>query len=550
MIAVLGMAAACAQAAEVPEALAVVRQLAASGATQLALQRIEVLQPPPDAPSAQGTSPVGPWRDWERLRLQLLAGSGRHEALLSRAAGWRGNAADAELHQTAARAALALGRGTAARGHAAQALWAGGSAEPRLRELRLLVIRALVADRLGEDAWRSMLRFQQDYRPLDAAAAALFVDGLLDLGRAADAVQWLGQLDERGATRLRLRLHGGVVTPAEAAAQARAALNRSDDAAWWRVLGEAAERLPSPLTRIEVQEALLDRAGAGDAAALWTAYAAYARAAANGHQLLAGDEAGWLEFARRRLAAEPVLGRAYLALLSREAANESLRRLAQAALVDSLVESRLPRAALRLFAGWPGGPALLAEEARLALATLAENAGDHAAAFDYRRGLAAPAGTAPVPWSLRLIATALRAGRYEEAAEIARRLAGTAAVPAQVEAWIAVALQCADHGAFEASQLLAERALPLADAAQSRRLLAALAEGFARLNQPQFAADYFLRAAARAGDADAAAASRLQAGLQLARAGLREDARAQFEWVLKNARDPGQIVLARRELGF
>lgn len=540
MIAAAGMAAAFAQAAEAPDALGVVSELARSGAAQLALQRMDVLQPPPNTPS---------WREWERLRLQLLAGLGQHEAVLRRAAGWGGDAG-ADLHEAAARTALLLGRGAVARDQAARALWAAGITEPRLRELRLLVIRGLIADRLADEAYRSMLRFQQDYRPLDAVAAALFVDGLLDLGRAADAVQWLGQLDERGATRLRLRLHGGVVTPAEAVAQARAALNRSDDAAWWRVLGEAADRLPSALLRIEVQEALLDRPGAGDAAALWASYTTHARAAANGHQLLAGDEAGWLEFARRRLAAEPVLGRAYLALLSREAVNDGLRRAAQAALVSNLIESRLPRTVLRLFANWSGGPAALADDARLALATPAENAGDHAAAFDFRRGLAAPAGIAPAVWSLRLMATALRAGRYEEATVIARQLAGTAAVPAQAEEWMAVALQCADHGVFEASQLLAERVLPIADAVQTRKLLTALAEGFARLNQPQFAADYFLRVAARAADAETAAAARMQAGLNLARAGLREDARAQFEWLLKNARDPALIALARRELGF
>jgi len=545
LIAAAGMLAACAQAAEAPDALTAVRELARSGATQLALQRIEVLQPQSNAPL---------WREWESLRLQLLAASGQHEAVLARAARWSGDAGT-DLHETAARAALLLGRGAVAREQASRALWTAGITEPRLRELRLLAIRGLLADRLADDAWRSMLRFQQDYRPLDAAAAALFVDGLLDLGRAADAVQWLGQLDERGATRLRLRLHSGVVTAAEAVAQARAALNRSDDAAWWRVLGDTADRLPSPLLRIEVQEAQLERAGAGadasgGAVALWAAYTAHARGAANSHQLLAGDDAGWLEFARRRLAAEPVLGRAYLSLLSREAANDALRRSAQGALVNNLIESRLPRTALRLFANWPGGPAALADDARFVLATLAENTGNHAAAFDYRRGLAAPAGTAPAVWSLRLMATTLRAGRYDEATAIARQLASTAVAPAQLEEWIAVALQCADHGAFEAAQLLAERVLPLADAAPSRRLLTALAEGFARLNQPQFAADYFLRVAARAVDADAAAPARLQAGLNLARAGLREDARVQFEWLLKNARDPVQIALARRELGF
>lgn len=550
IIAAAGIAAACAHAAEAPGALGTVQALARSGAAQLALQRIEVLQPPLAAQAASG----GAWRDWERLRLQLLAATERHEMLLRRAADWRGEVTDGELHVMAARSAIALGRGAEARHHAGRVLWAGTAAEPQLREMRLLVIRSLLADRLADDAYRSMLRFQQDYRPLDAAVAAIFVDGLLDLGRAADAVQWLGLLDERGAARLRLRLHGGVVTPAEAVAQARAALNRSDDAAWWRILAEAAQRLPAPLLGLEAAEAGLERARPDQAAALagglWQAYAAYARAAANGHQLLAGDEAGWLEFARRRLEAEPVLGRAYLALLAREAATEKLRRNAQAALVANLAESRLPRLALRLFSVWNGGAEALDADARRILATLAENDGDHGRALEYRRGLAPPAGMPPAVWELRLVATALRAGQHEEATAIARKLASAGAAPQPQEEWAAVTLQCADHGAFEASQLLAERVLPQADAVLARRILGALAEGFSRLGQPQFAAEYFLRAAARAGEVDGIASSRLQAGLQLARAGLRDDARAQFDWVLRNARDPAQIALARRELGF
>ena len=102
--------------------------------------------------------------------------------------------------------------------------------------------------------------------------------------------------------------------------------------------------------------------------------------------------------------------------------------------------------------------------------------------------------------------------------------------------------------------------LPHADAAQARSVLAGIARIHASRNQPLLAADYYLRSALRAPKevpsggalaADAAAArARLLAGLSLARAGLREDARAQFEWVLQNARDPEQIAVARRELGF
>ena len=86
--------------------------------------------------------------------------------------------------------------------------------------------------------------------------------------------------------------------------------------------------------------------------------------------------------------------------------------------------------------------------------------------------------------------------------------------------------------------------------AQGRLLLAATARALDSGGQPLLAAEYHLRLALSAPDADAAAAARLRAAFNLARGGLRDDARVQFEWLLKNARDPLQIAVARRELGF
>jgi hypothetical protein len=223
--------------------------------------------------------------------------------------------------------------------------------------------------------------------------------------------------------------------------------------------------------------------------------------------------------------------------------------------------ARLPRTALRLFGAWPGDPAALIADTRHALAGLAENFGDHERAWQYRQGLPAPEGMPAAVWDLRQAALALRAGRSDAAMGIARRLAaGNAPIPqAQVAEWIALAGQFADHGQYDGAQALFERVLPHADAAQARAVLAGIARGYEARNQPLLAADYYLRAALRApkevplGGApatQAAAEARLLAGLSLVRAGLREDARAPVEWLLKNARDPAHIAVARRELGF
>jgi hypothetical protein len=91
--------------------------------------------------------------------------------------------------------------------------------------------------------------------------------------------------------------------------------------------------------------------------------------------------------------------------------------------------------------------------------------------------------------------------------------------------------------------------LPLADPGLAREMLYALGQGAESANQHARAADYFLRSALAAQAPDALALqARLAAAVNLARAGFRDDARAQLQWVLKHSRDAGQTEIARREL--
>ncbi|MBY0271126.1 MAG: hypothetical protein K2X06_14750 [Burkholderiales bacterium] len=581
---------AAAYAAEGPAGLDITRSLAQAGAVQLALRRIDALQPQDAAaPPPKGTSSAT-WAEWEKLRLQLLARLGRNDELLQRAGALPAAVpagARAGLHVVAAQAALALGRPALARDYAGRALWTPGLDAAGLRELRLLVIRSYVRDASaegtsfgappkgtsfgarGDDAYRSMLRFEQDYRPLDAVTAGVFVDALLDLKLAREALAWLNLLEERGPAKLRLRLHTGVVTPQEAVTQARTALGRSEDPAWWRIVLEAADRQNNGALRITALEQLLEtktRALAEspdvEAAGLWQTYAEHARLAANTHHLLAGDDANWLEFALRRRAAEPAEARAYLAYLLRHAQDAKVRQNAQVQLAADFAAAKLPRTGLRLFGAWPADAGVLVAATRHTLGMLAETAGDPARALQYWQGLPVPDNMPAAVWRLRLSALALRAGRPDAAADIARALAAEQLViPAlQLPEWIALAQQLNDHGLHEAARALFERVLPHAGAAQARLVLSGIAQSHEGGGQPLQTADFYLRSALAAskevppGDApatDAAATkARLKAGFSLARAGLHEDAKAQFEWLLKNANDPAQIAVARRELGF
>ena len=537
-------------ATAVADGLESTRSLARTGAVQLAFHRIDTLQPV-DAAAPR-------WAEWELLRMQLLAAAGRHENVLQRVAVLPAGVnmkSRTDVHILAAQSALELGQGATARDYAGRALWASDISAAQARELRLLVIGSHVRDSHGDDAYRSMLRFQQDYRPLDKETAAVFVNGLLDSGKIKEAVSWLGLLEERSVAKLRLRLHTGLIEPQEAANQARTAFARSADPLWWQVLLEAGERLKSGELRIEALEHLLDvkKAPVVDAKALWGSYVSYAREAANSHQLLAGDDLNWMEFAMRGRDRAPVIARAYFAYLARHARGQTERQQAQEQLAAAFAKAKLSRAALRLYAEGPGDPVALSAATRHTLGALAEGVAEHEQALRFWLGLPAPAGTSATDWNLQLAALALRAGRAGVAADIARQLTTAKAVipQAQLPAWIVLAQQFGDHGQHDGAQILFEHALLYADAAQARVVLAGIARLHESRKQPLLAADYYLRAAQRASGPDAAAAeARLQAGLNLARAGLLSDARTQFEWVLKNARDPVQIAIARRELGF
>lgn len=535
-------------AADTPDSLEATRHLAQSGALQLALHHVDLLQP--------GDTAGSRWPEWQLLRLRLLAESGRHEELMRQVArsGTWNDSAHVEVQVLAAQSALALGRFAAVRDHAGRALWTTGISVAQIRQIRFLVIRSLILEGKGDDAYRNMLRFQQDYRPLNRATATQFVDGLLAVSRVKEALEWLGMIDERSATKLRLRLHTGLLPPADVVMEARAGIARSEDPAWWRVLLEAGDRLSDISLKIEALEQLLDRPDvpAADAARLWEVYLAYARNAANAHQLLAGDESSWLEFALKRKDAEPVVARAYLAYLAREGRSEPLRRTAQAQLASAFMAARLQRMALQLFGVWPGDPAALAEEARYQLGGAAEALQQHLRALQYQQGLPAPEGITAAVWDIRMAGLALRAGKRQVAAGIVRQLSATRTPiqAAEFPGWMSLVMQLADHGMADETQALAGRVMAAADPAQTQILLAATARAFDSGNQPLRAAEYHLRAALRAPDIDATADARLRAGLHLVRGGLHEDARVQFEWLLKNARNPAQIAVARRELGF
>ena len=546
------LAAACIQPAQ---ALETARELAASGALGLALARVEQLQPRDPAAAR--------WAEWEVLRMSLLVRLKFNDEALKHAAGLPGNMPQAALRQClidAARAAVATGRGEAARAFAARLLWQLEATPEEARTARLLVIESYLAEGQGDTAFRAMLRYQQDYRPLERGVAERFVEALLDLGMGEEAVNWLASLDEASPAKLMLRLKTGLATPEAIIAQVRALLPNANDPGYWRVIAEAARRQKNALLLAEAQERGLNSSdpGAPQAVAvlarqLWQDYSSAAQEAANQIGLLAGDDGNWVDLASRRLGTAPPLARALYGHLAQRAQAPATRHGAQLQLVFSLMSGGLERAALRLFQESEMEAGAIDPHARYLLGTAAEIHDDVATALRYWDGIPAPPGVGTEEWTLRLAAVQIRSGKAEEGiAALKRVLAGRSTLsPELVRRGAVLARELLDSGQPDAAGAVFDLMLPLAAGNDARAILFGLGRIQELAGRSPAAADYFLRSAllADAPVPDALALqARLAAGINLARAGYKEDARAQFQWLLGNAKDPAQREAARREL--
>ena len=540
-----------AAAAEDPS---VVRRMMDAGATELAVTRIEALQP------RDAAAPL--WAEWEGLRCEALARLNRHAQLSARVKALPAQVAAAldVCFVEAARAALAQNEPQTARVHAARVLWQGNASAAAARNARLTVIESYIAERRGDDAFRSMLRFQQDYQPLDRATAERFAEALLDLGLDREAVNWLGRSDEVSPTRLRLQLRGATLAPEAVITQARAALVRNPDAGYWRSIHEAAVRSRNRSLEIEALERLLqlaetrnERAWSEAAQRLWQTYAATAGEIGNREQLLVGDDGAWADYGARRLGSDAYLSRAFYGYLAQRAQNADIRRNAQLQLAFSLYSAKLDYAALRLMQRIGSEVESLDAQTRYLLGTIASNHNEAELALRLWKGLGAPANVTADEWQIRLARTALQAGDAETSAGALKRMfAGrTGLSPELAQSALELAQEMLDLRKLDQAQSVYELVAGLTNDSRAREALFGLGRAYELKGDAVAAAGAYLRSALllQGASYDALAfQARLLAAINLMRAGLKDDARAQFEWLLKNAKDPALIEAARRGL--
>ncbi|MCC6531856.1 MAG: hypothetical protein IT531_04840 [Burkholderiales bacterium] len=531
--------------AQATDTLAGTRHIAAAGAIDLALSRIERGQPKQPG-SAE-------WEQWEALRWELLAGRGRDAELLARVKAYREYAdrAASSVLRRAARAAIRLGDYGEARGLLARLFVRAELRGEDYRDARLGVIETYAAERNADAAYHAMLRFQQDFAPLRQEEAERFVAALVELERINDAAQWLSQVDPSSPWAAILRLRAGLLKADAAIAQARAALAKSagDNPGAWALLAAGGQAQGSSSIAIEVAEQRLNAATAAGAlpdrnhpgAALWRRYSEAAQAAANRAHLLSGDDAQWLAQASRMAAAEPQLARALLAHLALKAGAAQTRAEAQLKLLGSMRDAKLVAAAVRLFDDGERFPIdALDSRVRLELGKAALEARQPLFAVRLWRDLP-PSAESLAQWQLRQISALVQAGKNDDALAMVARIGQAQPALAPELQRRAIELAVAAMASTPAlARALFSLVLPVAAGAERVQVLTGLAQLAEADADFRTAADAYLQAAtlSPAQESDRAAlAARAAAAANLVRAGLRADARALYQWLVQHAKD-------------
>ena len=344
-------------------------QFSQAGSPHLALARVQRDQPKtPDQPG---------WYDWESLRLSILAQTLQTTELLQRTKLYPDNAPNDFLQKALGHQAWAqmeLKQAQEARRTLARLLWLFDLNAADQKWARRLVIRSYLAEHKAQEAYRAMLRYQQDFAPVGREVAAEFVQGLLAEDQVPEALTWLVALDTQSPVYLALQLQAGLTTPEAAMAQARGALRQQpNQSAYTAIVASAAERLKDAPQQIVALEQGLNNAASGQEELLpklWQAYLHEAERLGNQAQVLRGDDAAWLALAAS-MTENRQGARALYAYLLQSSQEATVRGRALLQLYVALTQAQMEQTAVQLLLAAPWRDAAVNPEELEQLVTLA-----------------------------------------------------------------------------------------------------------------------------------------------------------------------------------
>lgn len=306
-------------------------QLAAAGATELALEILGDTQP-------DYATDADAWRKHRAARIEILRRGERWQDLVAHLRGLSEDIALADrrwISTELAKALLMVGDGAQALAVLRELIWSQQpKSDEELKLWRRLAIRAWeTVDRL--DAARiTIQRYQQDYADdtrdwqMERARLALRV---MAPEEAAALLQGLQGTDAEILTLI-AGLWSGSLAPAKVVDRA-VKLGVSKDVApafrreAWAVAAEAAHMLNSREARIAALERGLVIDAAADAAPivpvradeLWDAYLELGQQLGNQLQLIVGDDEAWFAAASNRYDEQPIHARALFAVVAEKA---------------------------------------------------------------------------------------------------------------------------------------------------------------------------------------------------------------------------------------
>ena len=550
-----------------------VRRLVRSGAPDLALARVDLVQPEPAVDLAA-------WTAWEEVRFDILQARRDWRALAARAAALP-EAAPAPLRTRAAQlradALLELGDAEAALAAARRMLF-DGDAPPdaaTLDRARRQVVRAHAGAGAYADAAIAIQRHRQDDAKGAAAWRSLEAELLLRGGDPQRARVALGnRADSRSrALALLADLRRGSIEPAPAL---KAAIDLASELAVkpdvpaanralaWAVAAEAAAAAKLPEARIAaLEKALVAQGRDPDRRALlavtsddvWAAYRELGLALGNQLELVVGSERDWFLAASNRFDSEPVAARALSFVIAETAFDPDQRVVADWQFAQLVARDRDGGALLeRLYLSGTrfARPEDVPAPVRYLLIDPTLALPDIPLASRLLPGLdAPPEGADPAEWHLRRARVFVLAGRIEEGLAALDALLASGA-PFEVDRFLQVVfdLQTLEQhrGALRYLEPLLAQPLP---AAQHRELLFWTADSHAALGEHAEAARLYL-GSATALDPFAmdpwAQTARYRAAQEMAAGGLYADARRQFVALQNATSDPARQAVLRHEL--
>ncbi|MDX1453992.1 MAG: hypothetical protein R3217_00905 [Gammaproteobacteria bacterium] len=550
-----------------------IQRLTMAGAPELALDLLG------EAQASYDKDPEA-WRNFERLRVEILRRGGRWERLIAHLSGELPSTLsllDQRWTQSVLATALVAGqRGEEAIPVLRGLIWSDSqlSTAERMGWQRLL-IRAYEQADLLDEARMAIQRYQQDYELQDDDWTIERARLALRVMAPEEAVALLQDVNTQNAQVLRMigKLWSGATPPEKIVEQAvslgvdkniKEGLRREA----WAVAAEAADMLNSREARIAALERgliLSPEPGVApiieiNADALWDAYVKYGERLGNQEQLIVGEDEAWFLAASNRYDKSPVQARALFAVVARQAFREDQADIAHWQLA-SLLDQRVPSGgklmqALYLDSEHFPTPDSIPPAVRYLLVNHVLAIPDIPLASKLVRGLEqAPEETDPVEWHLRRARVLLLGGAIDAGIDALQTLFGGRASGEYTldrDRVLQVVFDLQTLGRHAAALRFFHQLSMLEASEQARRELHYwIADSLSAMGRHADAAREYLRSALLFDPYAAdpwAQTSKFRAGEEMVKAGLYGDARVQFQGLLNATRDPGRKAVLRNHL--